>query len=70
VGTVRVGEFEWNETKARANVRKRGVTFEELPEQPSRLVPQGARALFAALAVESGSGAAIEIEWYLTVLNA
>jgi uncharacterized protein len=29
VGTVRVGEFEWDETKARANVRKHGVTFEE-----------------------------------------
>jgi Ribonuclease toxin, BrnT, of type II toxin-antitoxin system len=29
VGTVRVGEFEWDEAKARANVRKHGVTFEE-----------------------------------------
>jgi uncharacterized protein len=29
VGTVRVGEFEWDETKARANVRKHAVTFEE-----------------------------------------
>jgi hypothetical protein len=27
VGTVRVGEFEWDETKARANVRKHGVTL-------------------------------------------
>ena len=29
VGTVRVGEFEWDEAKARSNVRKHGVTFEE-----------------------------------------
>ena len=29
MGTVRVGEFEWDETKARANVRKHAVTFEE-----------------------------------------
>lgn len=29
VGTVRVGEFEWDDAKARANVRKHGVTFEE-----------------------------------------
>jgi uncharacterized protein len=29
VGTVRVGEFEWDEAKAHSNVRKHGVTFEE-----------------------------------------
>ncbi len=29
MGTVRVGEFEWDATKARANARKHGVTFEE-----------------------------------------
>jgi uncharacterized protein len=29
VGTVRVGEFEWDDAKAKANVRKHGVTFEE-----------------------------------------
>jgi uncharacterized DUF497 family protein len=29
MGTVRVGEFEWNDAKATANVRKHGVTFEE-----------------------------------------
>jgi uncharacterized DUF497 family protein len=29
MGTVRVGEFEWDDAKARANVRKHGVTFEE-----------------------------------------
>lgn len=27
--TVRYGDFEWEATKARANVRKHGVTFEE-----------------------------------------
>jgi uncharacterized DUF497 family protein len=27
--TIRVGEFEWDHAKARANVRKHGVTFEE-----------------------------------------
>jgi hypothetical protein len=29
VRTVRVGEFEWDDAKARANGRKHGVTFEE-----------------------------------------
>ncbi len=29
MGTFRVGEFEWDEAKARANARKHGVTFEE-----------------------------------------
>jgi hypothetical protein len=29
VGTVRVGEFEWDDAKARANARKHKVTFEE-----------------------------------------
>jgi uncharacterized DUF497 family protein len=29
VGTVRVGEFEWNDAKARTNFRKHGVSFEE-----------------------------------------
>ena len=29
MGTVRVGEFEWDDAKAKANVRKHGVTFEE-----------------------------------------
>ncbi len=29
MGTLRVGEFEWDDGKARANVRKHGVTFEE-----------------------------------------
>jgi uncharacterized DUF497 family protein len=29
MGTVRVGEFEWDDAKARANVRKHSVTFEE-----------------------------------------
>src|SRR5579863_8867534 len=29
MSTVRVGEFEWDDAKARANVRKHGVTFEE-----------------------------------------
>ena len=29
MGTVRVGEFEWNDAKATANLRKHGVTFEE-----------------------------------------
>lgn len=29
MGTVRVGEFEWDDAKARANGRKHGVTFEE-----------------------------------------
>jgi uncharacterized DUF497 family protein len=29
VPTVRLGEFEWDEAKARANVRKHDVTFEE-----------------------------------------
>lgn len=27
--TVRVGEFEWDDTKARSNLRKHGVSFEE-----------------------------------------
>ena len=29
MGTVRVGDFEWDVAKALANVRKQGVTFEE-----------------------------------------
>jgi uncharacterized DUF497 family protein len=29
VATVRVGEFEWDDAKARANVRKHAVSFEE-----------------------------------------
>lgn len=29
MATVQYGEFEWDETKAAANVRKHGVTFEE-----------------------------------------
>lgn len=29
MGTVRVGEFEWDDAKARANARKHKVTFEE-----------------------------------------
>jgi uncharacterized DUF497 family protein len=29
VATVRVGEFEWDDAKARANIRTHGVTFEE-----------------------------------------
>lgn len=29
VGTVRIGDFEWDEAKARVNVSKHGVTFEE-----------------------------------------
>jgi uncharacterized DUF497 family protein len=29
MGTDRVGEFEWEDTKAKENVRKHGVTFEE-----------------------------------------
>ena len=29
MATVSVGEFEWDDAKARANVRKHGVTFEE-----------------------------------------
>jgi uncharacterized DUF497 family protein len=29
VTTIRVGDFEWDEAKARSNVRKHGVTFEE-----------------------------------------
>ena len=29
MGTVRVGEFELDDAKATANVRKHGVTFEE-----------------------------------------
>jgi hypothetical protein len=29
VPTVRYGDFEWDAAKARANVRKHGVTFEE-----------------------------------------
>jgi hypothetical protein len=29
VTTVRVGEFEWDDAKARVNTRKHGVTFEE-----------------------------------------
>jgi uncharacterized protein len=29
VATFRVGDFEWDETKARTNLRKHGVTFDE-----------------------------------------
>jgi uncharacterized DUF497 family protein len=29
VGTVRVGDFEWDEDKGHANLRKHGVSFEE-----------------------------------------
>lgn len=29
MGTVRVGEYEWDEDKAKANVHKHGVAFEE-----------------------------------------
>jgi uncharacterized DUF497 family protein len=29
MGTVRVGEFEWDDAKAKANARKHSVTFEE-----------------------------------------
>ncbi|MGD0947402.1 MAG: BrnT family toxin [Candidatus Binatia bacterium] len=29
VPTVRYGDFEWDTTKAAANVRKHGITFEE-----------------------------------------
>jgi len=29
MGTVRVGEFEWNDANAKENVHKHGVTFEE-----------------------------------------
>jgi uncharacterized DUF497 family protein len=29
VATVRVGEFEWDDAKGRANLRKHGVSFEE-----------------------------------------
>lgn len=29
MATVRVGEFEWDDAKARVNRRKHGVTFEE-----------------------------------------
>jgi uncharacterized DUF497 family protein len=52
VATLRVGDFEWDEEKARANLKKHGVSFEEamtvfldelgLPlqdrEEPSRLI--------------------------------
>jgi uncharacterized DUF497 family protein len=55
VATVRVGEFEWDDAKARSNVRKHGVTFEEAmtvfldvlalpleePRHPERLVLVG-----------------------------
>jgi uncharacterized DUF497 family protein len=29
MATVRVGEFEWDDAKGRANIRKHGVSFEE-----------------------------------------
>lgn len=65
MATVRVGEFEWDDAKARANVRKHGVTFEEAmtvfldelavpfeePEHPERLLLLGESRLGRLLVV-------------------
>jgi hypothetical protein len=39
VASVRIGEFEWDEAKANANVRERGVTFEEATVFPMVRLP-------------------------------
>jgi uncharacterized DUF497 family protein len=65
VATVRVGEFEWDDVKARANVRKHGVTFEEAmtvfldelavpfqePAHPGRLILLGESRLGRVIVV-------------------
>jgi uncharacterized DUF497 family protein len=65
VATVRVGEFEWDDEKSRANFRKHGVTFEEAmtvfaselavpfeePSHPERLVLIGESRVGRALFV-------------------
>jgi uncharacterized protein len=65
VATVRVGEFEWDDAKGRANLRKHGVSFEEAmtvflddlavpfeePSHPERLVLIGESALGRVLLI-------------------
>ena len=63
--TVRVGDFEWDDAKSRANVRKHGITFEEAmtvfldelalpleePAHPDRLILLGESRLGRLLVV-------------------
>lgn len=65
VGNVRVGEFEWDDAKGRANLRKHGVSLEEAmtvfldqlavpfeePAHPARLVLIGESSLSRVLLV-------------------